>query len=79
MSTEAVIGHPVVCDNKDLILQVTQRPLRDGGYAYYVAVNNPTDKTITAVLRKNMPLQDFDFDRTRVQVAPGGYVKVFDR
>jgi len=77
--TEAIIGHPVICNDKDLIIQVTQKPKRGGGYAYYVAVNNPTDEAITAVLRKNMPLPDFDFGDRKITIGPGGYVKVFDR
>ncbi len=71
--TEAIIGHPVVCDSPGLIVQVTQKPTGDGGYSYYVAVSNPTDKPIQTTLRKNIPLPDFPFESTELTVPPGGY------
>jgi len=74
--TEAIIGHPVVCDSKDLIIQVTQKPKSGGGYGYYVAVNNPTDKTIRTTLKRNLPLPDLQVDSRKLTVPPGGYVVV---
>ncbi len=71
--TEAIIGHPVVCDSPGLIVQVTQKPTGDGGYSYYVAVSNPTDKPIQTTLRKNISLPDFPFESTELTVPPGGY------
>jgi len=76
--TEAIIGHPVVCDSDDLIIQVTQKPKSGGGYGYYVAVNNPTDETIRTKLKRNLPLPDLQVDSRELIVPPGGYVLVSD-
>jgi hypothetical protein len=74
--TEAIIGHPVVCDSPDLIIQVTQKPTAGGGYGYHVAVNNPTDKTIRIVLKQNIALPDLQFDQSELTIPAGGYVVV---
>ena len=69
------IGHPVVCDAKDLIIQVTQK-YGTNGYDYYVAVNNPTDNPIEATLKKNIDLPDFDFPEQKVSIAAGGALTI---
>jgi hypothetical protein len=74
--TEAIIGHPVVCDAEGLIIQVTQKPVAGGGFSYYVAVNNPTDKTIHTRLQQNIPLPDLKLEPTDLTVSPGAYVVV---
>lgn len=69
--THNLVGHPVQCDNPDLIIEVTQ--LTAAPHQYHVAVNNPTDAPITTTLRRTMALPDFQFPDTRVTVPPGGY------
>jgi len=69
--THCVVGHPVQCDAKDLIIELTR--LQDAPPQYHVAVNNPTDQPISTVLKKTMDLPGFDFPDTPVQVPAGGY------
>ncbi|MHC4872059.1 MAG: hypothetical protein ACYTFY_09455 [Planctomycetota bacterium] len=70
------IGHPVVSDNNNLIIQLTQKLAPGGGYAYCVAVNNPTEKAVSAVLKQNMKLPGFIFSDRKVTVSPGGFLKI---
>lgn len=75
--TRCVVGHPVQCDAKDLIIEVTH--LNDKPAQWHVAVNNPTDKPIQATLKKCMDLPGFDFADTPVDVPPGGYTVVKEK
>lgn len=70
--THCIIGHPVQCDNPDLIIEFTQ--LNRG--KYHIAVNNPTDKPIETALKKSMDLPGFEFANTNITVAAGGYIIV---
>lgn len=72
--THNVVGHPVQCDNRDLIIEVTQLSVKP--HQYRVAVNNPTNQTITATLRQSMALPEFKFADTQVTVPAGGYLVV---
>jgi len=73
-NTHNVVGHPLQCDAKELIIQVTK--LSDRKPAWHVAVNNPTDRPIATTLRKTMDMPGFDFVETPVNVPAGGYVVV---
>jgi hypothetical protein len=76
-STHNIVGHPVQCDNRDLIIEVTQlstKPLQ-----YYVGVNNPGDQAITTTLKKTMDLPGFEFADTPVTVPAGGYLVVKEK
>ncbi len=75
--SHSVVGHPVQCDAKDMIIEVTQ--LNDKPERWHVAVNNPTDKPIKTTLRKCMDLPGFDFPDKEIEVAPGGYQVVLDQ
>lgn len=74
--THTLIGHPVVCNAKDLIVEFTK--LSDKP-EYHLAVNNPTDKPIKTTLKKNMDLPGFELPDTPVEVAAGGYVVVREK
>jgi hypothetical protein len=70
-TTQIVVGHPIQCDNKDLIIefaQLSREPL-----AFRVAVNNPTDKPIGTTLRQSMAVPGFVMKDTTVEVPAGGY------
>jgi len=69
-----IVGHPVQCDAKALIIQVTK--LSDKPAQYHVAVNNPTDKPIRTTLRRCMDLPGFTFPDTPLDVPAGAYVVV---
>ncbi|MHB9023038.1 MAG: hypothetical protein ACYC7E_02530 [Armatimonadota bacterium] len=73
-TTHMVVGHPVQCDAPQLIIEVTM--LNDAPHAYRVAVNNPTDKPITTVLKKAMDLPGFDFPDSPVSIPAGGYLVI---
>ena len=75
--THNLIGHPVQCDNRDLIIEVTQVSVKP--FRYYVAVNNPTDQAIRTTLKKAMDLPGFEFTDTPVEVPAGGYVVVKEK
>ncbi len=75
--TVNLVGHPVQCDNPDLIIEVTQMSVKP--LSYHVAVNNPTDAPIKATLKKTMDLPGFEFPDTPVEVAAGGYLVVKDK
>ncbi|HEY3417368.1 MAG TPA: hypothetical protein VGM23_10840, partial [Armatimonadota bacterium] len=75
--THSIVGHPVQCDNAQLIIEVAQ--LNSKPAEYHVAVNNPTDAPIKTVLKKCMDLPGFDFPDTPVDVPAGGYVVVKEK
>ena len=74
--TDIEVGHPIVCDQKDLIIQCTQKPGGSTGYSYYIAINNPTDKEITANIRQNMSLPNLKFSQQKITVPAGAYLKL---
>ena len=59
-STSVVFGHPVIADRQgeELFIQVTCVETEEDFTCrtWHVALNNPTERTITTVLRKGMPL-----------------------
>ena len=75
--THVVIGHPIVCDNAELVLEVMPRSGKDGSkYEWHVAVNNPTDKPVTATFRQAMDLPGLDFAPRERTIPAGGYAKM---
>ncbi|MFQ5807993.1 MAG: hypothetical protein ACE5JM_00110 [Armatimonadota bacterium] len=78
-ATHLVIGHPVVADDegRELFIQVTQTSGGTGGeFKWWIAVNNPTDRTITTTLSNAMRLEGIRFDRTSVTVASGEHLVI---
>ena len=69
-----VLGHPVIAgpEGRELFIQVTK--VGAGPDRWHVSVNNPTDRTITATLRKAMPLPGLEFPDKTLTLAPGEYV-----
>jgi hypothetical protein len=72
--THVVIGHPVVAgpEGKELFVQVTkvaEKPAR-----WHVSVNNPTDRAITATLKRSIPLPGLDFPTRPLTLPPGAYL-----
>jgi len=72
--THVMVGHPVVCDQQDLILEVMPRMDKKGNYLWRVAVNNPTDKAVTAVFRQALQAPGLNFAQQQRTVPAGGYV-----
>ncbi|MBI4027503.1 MAG: hypothetical protein HY360_21130 [Verrucomicrobia bacterium] len=73
----SVVGHPVQCDNSNLIIEVTQISAKPP--EYHVAVNNPTDAPIKTTLKKCMDLPGFEFPNKEVEVPAGGYAAVKEK
>ncbi|MBI4023834.1 MAG: hypothetical protein HY360_02570 [Verrucomicrobia bacterium] len=71
-STHVVVGHPLQCDDGNLIIEIAM--LNDNPAEYHVGVNNPTDKPIRTMLRKCMELPGFEFPDQEIDVPAGGYV-----
>ncbi|MGA2618751.1 MAG: hypothetical protein ABSF26_14145 [Thermoguttaceae bacterium] len=69
--SHSIIGHPVQCDNPQLVIEFAQ--LNTKPMEYRVAVNNPTDAPIKTILKKCMDLPGFEFADNLVDVPPGGY------
>ena len=78
--THVVVGHPVIAQALDgssegalnsLRIQVTH--VNELPHVWYVAVNNPTDEPITAVLSQNMDLPGLQLSTQRLVLAPGEY------
>jgi hypothetical protein len=72
--TEAVIGHPVVCDREELFIQVTRRDDRRGHASWHVSVNNPTDREIRATFRTAIDIPGLDLSPRTMTVPPGAYL-----
>ncbi|HKP62001.1 MAG TPA: hypothetical protein VJV78_34955 [Polyangiales bacterium] len=72
--TEVVAGHPVTADDagRELSIQVTN--LGGNPWRWHVAINNPTGRTIDAVLNAAMGLPGLEIHDKRVRVVPGGYL-----
>jgi len=70
-----VVGHPIVCDKPELFLEVMPRSKKAGrGYQWHVAVNNPTDKAVTATFKAGMKLPGLTFPAVERTIPAGGYV-----
>ena len=66
------IGHPVIADNPDVFIQVTQT----GETNWSVEVHNPTDKPIETTVRKNDYFDPFK-DKTlseKISLPPGSSI-----
>jgi hypothetical protein len=75
--THCLVGHPVQCDAKGLIIEVTH--LNDSPPEWHVAVNNPNDEPLRTTLRRTMDLPGFAFADTPIEVPPGGYLTVQEK
>jgi hypothetical protein len=69
--SHSIVGHPIQCDNPQLVIEFAQ--LNAKPMEYRLAVNNPTDAPIKTTLKKCMDLPGFEFADTAVDVPPGGY------
>jgi hypothetical protein len=76
-NTHLIVGHPVVCDNPALLIEVSK--LSDQPASWHVAVNNPTDASIKTVLKAGFVLPGLDWKDTPVEVPAGGYVVVREK
>ena len=72
--THVLIGHPVVCNEQDLFIEVMPRSGPDGGYVWHVAVNNPTDQEVTATFQVGMDLPGLDFGKQQHAIPSGAHV-----
>jgi hypothetical protein len=72
--TEVTIGHPVVCDEDRLFIQVTLRDDRGAKDSWHVSVNNPTDAAVDTVCRSSFAMPGLELAEQRLSVPPGGYV-----
>ena len=64
------VGHPVIADNPDVWLQVTQT----GESAWRLEVHNPTDAALRVTVRKNPhfdPLRDRPFSQETIELPAG--------
>ena len=76
-STRVVVGHPVVSDAEQLVIEAMPRPgapASGARYAWHVAVNNPTDAPIRATFRRAMALPGLDFEPVTRTIPAGGQV-----
>ncbi|MHB9134043.1 MAG: CehA/McbA family metallohydrolase domain-containing protein [Armatimonadota bacterium] len=73
-TTSMVAGHPIVAglEGKELFIQVTN--VSGPPDRWHVSVNNPTDRVITATLKKAMDLPGLDFPEKKITLKPGEYV-----
>jgi len=78
--THVVVGHPVIAQALDgssegvfnsLRIQVTH--VNESPQVWHVAVNNPTDEAVSAVLSQNMALPGLRFPTQHLVLAPGEY------
>jgi len=72
--THVVIGHPIVCDDPGLMLEVIPRADALGNYTWHVAANNPTDNPITATFQQAMTLRGLSFATQQHMIPAGGYL-----
>ncbi|MCL5674922.1 MAG: hypothetical protein M1501_04180 [Candidatus Omnitrophica bacterium] len=72
-ATWLVAGQPIVAGKhgKKLFIQVTRLQAHPG--KWYVAVNNPTNKTITTILHPTMDLPGLVFHTQFITLKPGEY------
>ncbi len=76
--TEVTIGHPVVCDARELFVQVTLRDDPGGSRAWHVSLNNPTDREIRTTCRAGFDLPGLSLREVSVILPPGGYSALQD-
>jgi len=69
-----VIGHPIVCDRRELFIQVTQKNLGQGRSGWHVSVNNPTDAPVTATFQQAMRVPGLEFPTQKHTIPAGGHV-----
>ena len=75
--THVVVGHPIVCDRDELVLEVMPKSSKTGPkYAWHIAVNNPTDQAITANFRRGMDLPGLEFAPQEHTIPAGGYLNL---
>ena len=74
-NTHVVVGHPVVASDERLKLTAMPRPAEGANarYRWHVAVNNPTDQTITATFERRMDVPGLEMEKQEHSIAPGGY------
>lgn len=72
--TEVTIGHPVVCDDERLFIQVTLRDDRGAEDSWRVSVNNPTDAVVETLCRSTFAMPGLELAEQHFSVPPGGYV-----
>jgi hypothetical protein len=72
--TRVVVGHPVVCDRPEALVQVTLRddPPADG--RWHVSVHNPGHGELRTTCRAAMALPGLALEATEVTVEAGGRV-----
>ena len=70
--TEVIIGHPIVCDNNDLFIEVMPLVDKAGKYTWHIAVNNPTDQSISARFRQAMKRPGPKFPDQQHVIPAGG-------
>lgn len=71
--TEVTIGHPVVCDDERLLIQVTARDDRGEKGSWHVSVNNPTDTTVEVVCRSAFAMPGLELAEQNLSLPAGGY------
>ena len=73
--TQVLIGHPVVCDKPELFLEVMPRSSKESqGYDWHIAVNNPTDRPVSAAFRGGMKLPGLLFEPQTHTIPAGGHL-----
>jgi hypothetical protein len=72
--TEVTIGHPVVCGDARVFVQVTARGDDGKPASWHVSLNNPTDEAIDTTCRSALAVPGLDLGEKDVSVPPGGYV-----
>jgi hypothetical protein len=75
--SHSIVGHPVQCNNPQLVIEFAQLSAKP--VAYHVAVNNPTDRPIKTTLKKCLDLPGFEFPDQPITVPAGGYVVVKEK
>lgn len=73
-TTHVLIGHPIVCDNPDVIIEVIPRSDAAGNFTWHVAVNNPTDSVMVNVtFSQGMSLPGLNFPNQTITLLEGTY------
>jgi len=72
--THVVIGHPIVCDNPDVIIESMPRADAAGNLTWHIAVNNPTDTRLWNVtFSQGMSLPGLNFPNRTLTILEGKY------
>jgi len=72
--TEVTVGHPVVCDDRRLFIQVTARDDRQAKNSWHVSINNPTDAVVETACRSAFAMPGLELAEQSLSVPAGGYV-----